>query len=150
MSAGSVTAALATDSRVLTCSHALLVSEDVPRMMGFIKMLFSIAAHFENEDFGEFVFPSGFRLAVFRATGAAGKYFDPLGARGTVALGVTVKDVDLLFAELAGLRENWSFEVSGPPKEHPWGEKSFLLIDPDGNRWEIAQSPTESGKLVDR
>ena len=150
VSSGPVSSGPGADSRVLTCSHALLVSDDVPRMMGFIKVLFLIGAHFENEDFGEFVFPSGFRLAVFRATGAAGKYFSPLGARGAVALGVTVKDVDAVFAELEGLKKSWTFEVSGPPKEHPWGEKSFLLIDPDGNRWEIAQSPTATGELVQR
>lgn len=33
---------------------------------------------------------------------------------------------------------------------HPWGEKSFLLTDTDGNRWEIVQTPASDGMLVDR
>jgi uncharacterized glyoxalase superfamily protein PhnB len=32
----------------------------------------------------------------------------------------------------------------------PWGERSFLLTDPDGNRWEITQSPSADGMLVNR
>lgn len=137
-------------SRTLACSHALLVSDDVPRMMAFVTRVFGLAAHFENQDFGEFVLPSGFRLAVFRATGAAGKYFDAQGSRGASSLGITVTDVDAFYRALEPALAALGARVSGPPKEHPWGEKSFLLIDPDGNRWEIAQSPTPTGELVNR
>ena len=137
-------------SATLACSHALLVSDDVPRMMAFVKRVFTLEAHFENADFGEFVLPSGFRLAIFRATGTAARFFEPGGNRGTVALGVTVTDVDTFFRALEGQLESLGARVSGPPKEHPWGEKSFLMIDPDGNRWEIAQSPTPTGALVNR
>jgi hypothetical protein len=41
-------------------------------------------------------------------------------------------------------------QVSGPPRDRPWGEKSFLLTDPDGNRWAIAQSPSADGMLTNR
>lgn len=135
-------------ARVLACSHALLVSADVPRMMGFVKQVFGLAAHFENEDFGEFVLPSGFRLAIFRATGSAARYFTAEGSRGAVALGFTVTDVDGLYRAIEPRLSELGARVSGPPREHPWGEKSFLLVDPDGNRWEIAQSPTRTGELV--
>jgi uncharacterized glyoxalase superfamily protein PhnB len=67
-----------------------------------------------------------------------------------VARGVTVTDVDALWRKLEPMLEASGARASGPPKEHPWGEKSFLLVDPDGNRWEIAQSPTASGVLVNR
>jgi uncharacterized glyoxalase superfamily protein PhnB len=134
----------------LGCSHALLVSADVPRTMAFLKDVFGLTAHFENEEFGEFVLPSGFRLAVFKPTGKAGKYFREDAARGGVALGITVPDVDALFARVEPRLGELGAQVSGPPKEHPWGEKSFLLIDADGNRWEIAQSPTKDGMLVNR
>ena len=86
--------------RTLACSHALLVSDDVPRMMAFVKRAFRLDAHFENPDFGEFVLPSGFRLAIFRATGAAGKFFDAKGTRGAASLGFTVTDVDAFYREL--------------------------------------------------
>lgn len=137
-------------SAILHCSHALLVSAQVPRTMRFLRELFEIEAHFENEDFGELVLPSGFRLAVFRPTGPATKFFTEAAERGAVALGVTVRDVDALWKRIEPRLEGWGARVSGPPKEHPWGEKSFLLIDPDGNRWEIAQSPTPDGYLVNR
>jgi catechol 2,3-dioxygenase-like lactoylglutathione lyase family enzyme len=133
----------------LHCSHALLVSTQVPRTMAFLKELFELEAHFENDEFGEFVLPSGFRLAVFRPTGTTTKFFAD-GERGAVALGVTVRDVDALWSRIESRIGEWGARVSGPPKEHPWGEKSFLLVDPDGNRWEIAQSPTADGTLVNR
>ena len=136
-------------TRLLHCSHALLASANVPRLMTFVKDVFALTPHYENEDFGEFVLPSGFRLAVFRATGTAAKFFDASGTRGAVALGLTVTDVDELYRAIEPRLGELGASVSGPPKSHPWGEKSFLLVDPDGNRWEIAQSPTADGKLVD-
>jgi catechol 2,3-dioxygenase-like lactoylglutathione lyase family enzyme len=134
----------------LACSHALLVSSDVPRTMATLRELFELKTHFENADFGEFVLPSGFRLAVFRPTGVAGKWFTEGAQRGGVALGLTVPDVDALWARIQPRLEALGLQVSGPPKEHPWGEKSFLLVDADGNRWEVAQSPSADGMLVDR
>lgn len=117
--------------------------------MAFVRDVFGVAPHYENADFGEFVLPSGFRLAIFRATGPAAKFFSPEGPRGACALGLTVTDVDALYRAIEQRLAELGAAVSGPPKAHPWGEKSFLLVDPDGNRWEIAQSPTADGKLVD-
>jgi len=48
------------------------------------------------------------------------------------------------------LSNTFECSTAGEPKEHPWGEKSFLLIDPDGNRWEITESPTPDGILLNR
>ena len=40
--------------------------------------------------------------------------------------------------------------LPGTREDHPWGERSFLLTDPDGNRWEITQAPTDEGMLKNR
>jgi uncharacterized glyoxalase superfamily protein PhnB len=61
-----------------------------------------------------------------------------------------VDDVEATYQTLAAMTAEVAVDLSGPPKEHPWGEKSFLLTDPDGNRWEIAQTPSADGMLVDR
>lgn len=132
------------------CSHVTLTSNDCPRMQRFLAAAFGLQPKYANDEFFEVVLPSGFRLAVFKVLGKTADYFNAEGARGTLALGVTTDDVDALFAALEPKLAEFGARVSGPPKEHPWGEKSFLLIDPDGNRWEIAQSPSESGMLVDR
>ena len=67
--------------------------------------------------------------------------------RNTASIGVTVQDVDAVFATVTKLE---SCTVSGPPKDHPWGERSFLLTDPDGNRWEVTQTPSADGMLLNR
>jgi uncharacterized glyoxalase superfamily protein PhnB len=119
-------------------------------MLRFFEEAFGIAPKYANDEFGEIVLPSGFRLAVFAVVGKTKQFFDADGARGTLAIGVTVTDVDATWARIEPLLARFAASASGPPKEHPWGEKSFLLIDPDGNRFEVTQSPTASGALVDR
>ena len=54
------------------------------------------------------------------------------------------------YLKSTALKKEFQSGDAGAPKEHPWGEKSFLLIDPDGNKWEITESPTESGMLVNK
>lgn len=135
---------------MLACSHLIVATEDVSRMTLFFKEAFALVPHFENEMFSEFVLPSHFRIAFFKPVGLSAKTFSTAGSRGASAFGVTVKDVDALYASLQDRLAGWGASTGGAPKDHPWGEKSFLLIDFDGNRWEVAQSPTQSGMLVNR
>jgi uncharacterized glyoxalase superfamily protein PhnB len=133
---------------VLACSHVVLASADVPRMVRFFGEVFDVAPHFENDMFAEFVLPSKFRVAFFKPVGASARVFRAAADRDGCALGVTVADVDGVHRHLAAMADRFPLAVSGPPKDHPWGERSFLLTDPDGNRWEIAQSPSADGMLV--
>jgi catechol 2,3-dioxygenase-like lactoylglutathione lyase family enzyme len=134
---------------LLACSHVLLASDDVPRITRFFERAFSLSPRFENDMFSEFVLPSRFRLAFFKPVGASARTFRAEASREASALGLTVADVDALFNGLAAIGDS-AITLSGPPKEHPWGEKSFLLTDPDGNRWEITQTPASDGMLIDR
>jgi catechol 2,3-dioxygenase-like lactoylglutathione lyase family enzyme len=135
---------------LLACSHVLLASDDVPRITRFFERVFDLAPRFENEMFSEFVLPSKFRLAFFKPVGVSARTFRAEASREGSALGLTVSDVDALFQTLTALGADGAIALSGPPKEHPWGEKSFLLTDPDGNRWEITQTPAADGMLTDR
>jgi uncharacterized glyoxalase superfamily protein PhnB len=137
---------------ILACSHLVVASGDVGRIAAFFERVFEVKPHFVHEEFAEFVLPSKFRVAFFRPVGKAAKYFRAEGARGAAGFGVTVADVDAFYVRLLDLPadEVGKIEVSGAPKEHPWGEKSFLFVDPDGNRWEVTQSPSPNGMLVNR
>lgn len=135
---------------ILAVSHAVIASDDVPRITRFLKDAFLLQPHFENEMFVEFVLPSKFRLAFFKPVGLSAKTFTASAERGTVGLGLTVNDVDAFYASLTPHLATYGASTFGPPKTHPWGEKSFLLKDPDGNRWEITQSPTAEGYLSNR
>ena len=55
-----------------------------------------------------------------------------LGARG-FHLELTTPDLDRLYAHL----RRKGLKPSGPPQKRSWGERTFLLIDPDGNRIEF-------------
>ena len=134
---------------MLGCSHVVLASDDVPRITRFFERAFGLTPRFENDMFSEFVLPSKFRLAFFKPVGVSARTFRAEASREGSALGLTVSDVEAVFQTLTALGDA-AIALSGPPKEHPWGEKSFLLTDPDGNRWEITQTPTADGMLTDR
>jgi uncharacterized glyoxalase superfamily protein PhnB len=136
---------------ILACAHLLVATEDVPGMTAFFSQAFDIAPHFENDMFSEFVLPSRFRLAFFTPVGASAKSFQSAADRSGCAFGITVADVDAVHRKLAALAQSAHprLRLSGPAKEHPWGEKSFLLTDMDGNRWEITQTPSPDGMLIE-
>jgi len=132
---------------LLAVSHAVLATEDVPRITRFFIDVFSLKPHFENDMFSEFVLPSGFRLAFFKPVGKSAKVFSASGPRNTMSFGLTVKNVDEFYKTIESRTD---CKTEGPPKDHPWGEKSFLLLDCDGNRWEITQSPSADGMIPSR
>jgi uncharacterized glyoxalase superfamily protein PhnB len=132
---------------LLACSHLVLASGDVPRITRFFGQAFSMSPHFANEMFAEFLLPSGFRIAFFKPVGPTAKTFSTSADRRTVSHGITVDDVDAVHTVVAGLE---ACTVSGPPRDHSWGERSFLLTDPDGNRWEVTQAPGADGMLKNR
>jgi len=131
---------------LLACSHVLLATADVPRMTRFFSRAFDVGPRFANDMFAEFVFTSRFRVAIFTPAGASARTFRSQAGRDGVALGVTVADVDATYRTLQQMPGE--AHLSGPPKDHPWGAKSFLVTDPDGNRWEVCQSPSADGMLV--
>ena len=135
---------------MLAISHLILASDDVPRIAGFFREAFDLPPHFENDLFADFVLPSRFRIAFFEPVGASARSFRAAADRDGCAFGATVADVDATYERLAAMAARFPIELSGPPKDHPWGERSFLLTDPDGNRWEIARSPSADGMLVNR
>jgi catechol 2,3-dioxygenase-like lactoylglutathione lyase family enzyme len=136
---------------IARCSHLVIVSSDVPRITHFVSSFFGITPHFSNDQFSDFVLPGGFRIAFFVPTGATQNYFAADGVHHHVSIGVTSHNIDLLYTKaLSEPFLSLGVSVSGPPKEHPWGERSFLPLDPDGNRWEVTESPSDDGMLVPR
>ncbi|MSP18838.1 MAG: VOC family protein [Bdellovibrionales bacterium] len=130
---------------IQACSHLVISAESVENMKAFFSTLFSVSPHFSNSEFCEFVLPSRFRIAFFKPIGKAAQFFSLPKERSQVSYGVTVKNVEQTYQKALEMKLN----LSGPPKDHPWGEKSFLVIDVENNRWEITQSPSEDGLLVD-
>jgi len=135
---------------IRACSHLVVATDGVERITRFFEWVFEIKPYYEAKEFSEFVLPNQFRIAFFKPVGKSAERFDASASRKAYSFGITVDDVDKLYKRIIPDLAKWEAGTAGEPKDHPWGERSFLLIDPDGNRFEITKSPSEKGMLVNR
>jgi predicted enzyme related to lactoylglutathione lyase len=107
-----------------------IITSDVARLVDFYEKATGLQASWSNEDFAE--------LRTTHATLAIGStrtvpLFAPGAARPadnhTVITEFLVDDVDSVYQNLAGFVEDFVTE----PTTMPWGNRSLLLRDPDGN-----------------
>jgi predicted enzyme related to lactoylglutathione lyase len=107
-----------------------IITDDVARLAGFYGRVTDVQATWSNEDFAE-VTTSSATLAI------ASTRTVPLFAAGaarpadnnTVIIEFLVDDVDGVHRRLAGFVEEFVSE----PTTMPWGNRSLLFRDPDGN-----------------
>ena len=107
-----------------------IITSDLARLVGFYEKATGVQAIWSNEDFAE--------LRTASATLAIGStrtvpLFAPGAARPadnhTVIIEFLVDDVDGVHQNLAGFVEDFVAE----PTTMPWGNRSLLFRDPDGN-----------------
>jgi len=107
-----------------------IITSDVARLAGFYEQATGVEASRYGEDFAE--------LRTAHATLAIGSertvpLFAPGAARPasnhSVIVEFLVADVDRVRERLAGLVD----DVVTEPTTMPWGNRSFLFRDPDGN-----------------
>jgi predicted enzyme related to lactoylglutathione lyase len=107
-----------------------VITDDVARLAGFYEKATGVQATWYTEDFAE--------LSTAHATLAIGStrtvpLFAPGAARPadnhTVIIEFLVDDVDATHQNLAALVEDFVQE----PTTMPWGNRSLLFRDPDGN-----------------
>jgi len=107
-----------------------IITSDLARLVGFYEKATGVQAIWSNEDFAE--------LRTASATLAIGStrtvpLFAPGAARPadnhTVIIEFLVDDVDGVHQNLAGFVEDFVTE----PTTMPWGNRSLLFRDPDGN-----------------
>jgi predicted enzyme related to lactoylglutathione lyase len=107
-----------------------IITGDIKRLVGFYERATGVTATWSTEDFAEITTP--------RATLAIGStrtvpLFGPGVARPadnhSVIIEFLVDDVDQAHQELAGLVD----DVVQEPTTMPWGNRSLLFRDPDGN-----------------
>ena len=117
-----------------------VITEDVARLAGFYEKATGVHATWSNEDFAE--------LRTAHATLAIGStrtvpLFAPGAARPadnrTVIIEFLVDDVDSVHQNLAGFVEDFVQE----PTTMPWGNRSLLFRDPDGNLVNLFTPVTE-------
>ena len=107
-----------------------IITGDVPRLVGFYEKVTGVQASWSNEDFAE-LRTSCATLAI--ASTRTVPLFAPGAARPadnhTVIIEFLVDDVDRVHQNLPGFVEDFVNE----PTTMPWGNRSLLFRDPDGN-----------------
>ncbi len=107
-----------------------IITGDIKRLVGFYERATGVPATWSTEDFAEISTPratlaiGSTRTMPLLAPGAA----RPAG-NDTVIIEFLVDDVDKAHQELAGLVD----DVVQEPTTMPWGNRSLLFRDPDGN-----------------
>lgn len=111
-----------------------IITDDVERLVGFYEKATAVQAAWANEDFAELNLP--------RATLAIGStrtvgLFAPGSARPaenrSVIVEFLVEDVDGVYRSLTDSGTVGAADLVTEPTTMPWGNRSLLVRDPDGN-----------------
>ncbi|HVW92789.1 MAG TPA: VOC family protein [Devosia sp.] len=117
-----------------------LVTGDIDRLLSFYAMLSEAAVSHPVPDFAEVQF-GGLTLAI--STEAMIKRFNAgaatAGANRSAIIELQVDDFAAVDALHARLDEK--VECPMPPSDMPWGNRSMLIRDPDGNLINIFARP---------
>ena len=107
-----------------------IITDDAARLAGFYERATGVQVSWSNEDFAELTTKSA-TLAI--ASTRTVPLFAPGAARpadnNTVIIEFLVDDVDGVHQNLADFIEDFVTE----PTTMPWGNRSLLVRDPDGN-----------------
>lgn len=120
----------AAESRPPVLINTCLITNDVPRLVGFYQAVLRTRSKTSGSDYAEFHTGVGV-LAVFSAS-AQEKYIpgsaEPARNQSAI-LEFKVDDVDAEYARLRDLVKVWI----KPRTNQPWGTRSMYFRDPDGN-----------------
>ncbi|MFD7588324.1 VOC family protein [Kitasatospora sp. NPDC059811] len=107
-----------------------IITGDIARLVGFYERATGVRAHWSTEDFAE-LRTAGGTLAIGSTRTVA--LFAPGSARpadnNSVIFEFLVADVDDVYRNLTGFVADFVTE----PTTMPWGNRSLLFRDPDGN-----------------
>lgn len=111
-------------------SATRIITDDVQALVAFYERVTGVPATWLHELFAELRTPSGTLAIASSATVALlGEDAARAGANRSVVLDFRVDDVDALYPALRDVVEVFVNE----PTTMPWGNRSLLFRDPDGN-----------------
>ena len=107
-----------------------IITADVPRLVGFYEEVTGTGAVWANELFAEIPTPAAtLAIGSDRTVPVFGEGSAEPAANRSVIVEFLVEDVDAVFARLRGRLT----DVVPEPRDMPWGNRSLLVRDPDGN-----------------
>jgi catechol 2,3-dioxygenase-like lactoylglutathione lyase family enzyme len=107
-----------------------IITDDLERLVGFYERITGLTAQRLSPVFAELVMPS-FTLAIghSQTTRLFGEDSARAADNRSVIIEFKVGDVDREYARLTPLVDEWVQQ----PTTMPWGNRSILFRDPDGN-----------------
>ena len=107
-----------------------IITGDIKRLVGFYERATGVPATWSTEDFAEITTPRAtLAIGSTRTLALFGAGVARPADNHTVIIEFLVDDVDKAHQELAG----WVDDVVQEPTTMPWGNRSLLFRDPDGN-----------------
>lgn len=120
-----------------------IITDDVARLVAFYEQVTGTTATWGNESFAELPTTSGtLAIAGTRTVALFGPGAAESGANRSVIIEYLVDDVDGAREKLRGVVE----DVVTEPTTMPWGNRSFLFRDPDGNLVNLFTPVTAAAK----
>jgi uncharacterized glyoxalase superfamily protein PhnB len=108
-----------------------IITADITALVAFYEKATGTPATWATPDFAELTTPTGATLAIgsTRTVPLFAEGSATPAANRSMIIEFLVDDVDALWQHLAP----WATDVVAEPKTMPWGNRSLLLRDPDGN-----------------
>ena len=107
-----------------------IITDNIARLVEFYERITGIQASWGNENFAELRAASAtLAIASTRTVPLFGPGAAEPAANRSVIIEFIVDDVDSVYASLTGYVENFVIQ----PTTMPWGNRSLLFRDPDGN-----------------
>lgn len=107
-----------------------IITEDVARIVKFYEIATRVTAKWSTDDFAEIITPSAtLALAGTRTVQALGEQAPSPAANQSVIIEFRVTDVDAEYQRL----KQFDIDMMNEPTTMPWGNRSLLFRDPDGN-----------------
>ncbi|WP_334077865.1 VOC family protein [Paenibacillus sanfengchensis] len=117
-----------------------IITDDVDRLVAFYEKVMGVSAERPAPVFAELVLPSCTLAIGHSQTTQLFGADSAVGANNrTVILEFRVDDVEAEYARLKPLVDHWVME----PTTMPWGNRSMLFRDPDGNLINLFEPVTE-------
>lgn len=107
-----------------------VITDDVKRLVQFYEQVTGLSPKWYTEDFAELASPSSIlAIASTRTIGLFGANAASPAQNHTVIIEFLVNDVDKEYEKLKNIINEFVME----PTTMPWGNRSLLFRDPDGN-----------------
>ena len=117
-----------------------IITDDLDRLVSFYEQLTGVTAERPAPPFAEFVLPSAtLAIGQSQTVGLFGAGSARAADNHSVIIEFRVDDVDAEYTRLEALVSDWIQE----PTTMPWGNRSILFRDPDGNLVNLFAPVTE-------